>query len=87
MYVITVGVSEAGSGDLASILEEVNRLRVQLERCISSNDQLRYTLQKSGGAVVASAADGPDLLADQRDGQLLAIFCEMWKILLHVVSF
>jgi len=44
-----VGVdSAASSGDLAAVLGEVNRLRVQLERCISSNDQLRHTLRKCG---------------------------------------
>jgi len=35
-----------GGHDLVSILQEVCRLRVQLEHCISSNDRLRRTLHK-----------------------------------------
>jgi len=69
LCIVAAGVSDANSGDLANILQEVNHLRVQLERCISSNDRLRYTLRKSG-AVVASADDGSDMSAHQRDGML-----------------
>jgi len=67
----TEGVDDtASSGDLASILHEVHRLRVQLEHCISSNDRLRHTLRKCGvvvalhddGSVVSTKPDGGKLL-------------------------
>jgi len=71
VYVVITGVvSDASRGDLASILQEVNHLRIQLERCISSNEQLRYTLRRSG-AVITSADDGSDTSARQRDGKLM----------------
>jgi len=57
-------VTDLVSGDLVNILQEVNRLRVQLERCISSNDRLRYALSKCG----AVAASDNDLPSHQHDG-------------------
>ena len=63
--VIAAGASDANTGELEDILQEVSRLRVQLERCISSNDRLRATLRRSG-TVAASADDGS---AQQLDGQ------------------
>ena len=63
----TEGTNDAASsGDLASILQEVSGLRVQLEHCISSNDRLRRTLRKYG----AVTDDGYMTSASQRDGKL-----------------
>jgi len=65
------GSSDAAScSDLAGILQEVYQLRVQLERCISSNDRLRYTLRKSG---LVSADDGLAVSAYEHDGKLLFV--------------
>jgi len=61
-------VDIVSGGDLASILQEVNQLRVQLERCISSNDRLRHTLRKCGS--VTTLAD--DIISShQPSGKLI----------------
>jgi len=74
--VIIVTLDPAGmvdivsGGDLASILQEVNQLRVQLERCISSNDRLRHTLRKCG-SVTTLADDSYIISLHQPSGKLI----------------
>ena len=67
-------VESASSGDLAGILQEVNRLRVQLERCISSNDRLRHTLHKYGSVTLA---DDSYMSAHQPDCKLHLSVCRL----------
>jgi len=72
-----VGVVDvASSGDLADVLREVNRLRVQLERCISSNDRLRHTLRKCG-SVPTLPDDSFIMSAHQPHGKLLLYVCRL----------
>jgi len=64
--VLAVTATSAGvGGELADVLEEVHQLRMQLERCVSSNDKLRRTLRKYGtGAAAPSSADDVCLTGD-----------------------
>ena len=68
------GGDAASSHDLASMLEEVSRLRVQLEHCVNSNDRLRHTLRKCG-TVTALSDDSHAVSASQQDGKLLLLVC------------
>jgi len=65
-----VELESTSSGDLAAILVEVNRLRVQLERCVSSNDRLRHTLRKCG-SIPTSTDDSCVMSAHRPDGKLV----------------
>ena len=64
-------VDIVSDGDLASILQEVNQLRVQLERCISSNDRLRHTLRKCGSLTML-ADDSYVMSSHQPSGKLIS---------------
>ena len=78
-----------GDVDLTSVLNEVHCLRVQLERCISSNDQLRRTLQKSGKF---SAEDGNVQTTRPRDDDgkqvlLSTFFLSVLCLLTYIFKF
>ena len=80
-------VDIVSDGDLASILQEVNQLRVQLERCISSNDRLRHTLHKCGSVTTLADDNYATSSSHQPSGKLIfSLWLVVWYFFVSVLS-